>query len=127
MKTPYSRIIVLIAIAIFSITLLSTASADTDKGINGYVQSGRDAWQKPVEVVKYLNLKPGDVIADIGAGDGYFTRRFAETVRPGGMALGLEISSSRVESMKRDADRLGLDTYKAMLVKSNDPGLDPGG
>ncbi len=37
----------------------------------------RDQWQKPHEVVTALNLKPGEVIADIGAGTGYFARRFA--------------------------------------------------
>ncbi len=37
----------------------------------------RDAWQKPHEVIQALKLKPADVVADIGAGSGYFTRRFA--------------------------------------------------
>jgi ubiquinone/menaquinone biosynthesis C-methylase UbiE len=38
---------------------------------------GRDEWQKPHEVVMALRLKPADVVADIGAGTGYFARRFA--------------------------------------------------
>ena len=37
----------------------------------------RDEWQKPHEVVMALGLKSSDVIADIGAGTGYFARRFA--------------------------------------------------
>ncbi len=37
----------------------------------------RDGWQKPHEVVMALQLKPSDVVADIGAGTGYFARRFA--------------------------------------------------
>ena len=37
----------------------------------------RDAWQKPHEVIEALKLKPTEVIADIGSGSGYFTRRFA--------------------------------------------------
>jgi len=41
---------------------------------------GRDAWQKPDEVIRALELKPTDVVADIGAGSGYFTRRFAPHV-----------------------------------------------
>ena len=61
----------------------------------------RDRWQKPDEVVQRLNLKPGDIIADIGAGTGYFTRRFAQAVSPGGKALGLDISASRVQQMKK--------------------------
>lgn len=37
----------------------------------------RDSWQKPHEVVTALDLKPAEVVADIGAGTGYFARRFA--------------------------------------------------
>jgi len=126
MKIPVSRKVIRIVFALFGIMLFNMVLADTDKGINGSEQSGRDEWQKPDEVVKNMNLEPGDVIADIGAGTGYFTRYFAKAVGPGGLALGLEISSSNVESMKKDAERLGLDNYKAVLVKSNDPVLDPG-
>jgi len=38
----------------------------------------RDGWQKPHEVIAALALKPGEVIADLGAGTGYFARRFAQ-------------------------------------------------
>ncbi len=86
----------------------------------------RDDWQKPDEVLKSLDLKPGDVIADIGAGTGYFTRRFAEAVGPGGQALGLDISPARVQQMKEDAQESGLNSYKAILIKPDDPGLEPG-
>src|SRR5260370_37866783 len=37
----------------------------------------RDAWQKPQDAVTALDLKPEETIADIGAGTGYFARRFA--------------------------------------------------
>lgn len=37
----------------------------------------RDQWQKPEQVVAALKIQSGEVIADIGAGSGYFTRRFA--------------------------------------------------
>ena len=47
----------------------------------------RDAYQKPHEVLTALNLKSGEVIADIGAGSGYFTFRLAHFVGPKGKAL----------------------------------------
>lgn len=91
-----------------------------------YSDPGRDEWQKPEEVIRTMNLKPGDVVADIGAGTGYFTGRFATAVGPGGKALGLEISESLVKRMNEDAERMGLDNYQALLVKTDDPGLEPG-
>ena len=43
----------------------------------------RDAWQKPHEVIQALKLKPDAVVADIGAGTGYFAARFAHMVPKG--------------------------------------------
>jgi hypothetical protein len=49
-----------------------------------YERPGRDAWQKPQEVVHALKLRPTDVVADIGAGSGYFTRCRRSTGRSRG-------------------------------------------
>ena len=45
-----------------------------------YNDPARDAWQKPDEVLKALELKPAEVVADIGTGAGYFAARFARHV-----------------------------------------------
>ncbi len=50
------------------------SSADYAKLLN---DPKRDAWQKPTEVVHALGIGKSEVIADIGAGTGYFARRFA--------------------------------------------------
>jgi ubiquinone/menaquinone biosynthesis C-methylase UbiE len=85
----------------------------------------RDIWQKPAEVVKIMKLRPGDIVADLGAGTGYFTRRFAVAVKPDGKALGLDIESNMVKYMKEDALKLGLNNYEARVVKADDPGFAP--
>jgi ubiquinone/menaquinone biosynthesis C-methylase UbiE len=85
----------------------------------------RAEWQKPDEVVRALNLKPGQTVVDIGAGTGYFTRRFARAVGPGGRAIGLDIEPGMVDYMKADAKKLKLSNYEARLVRPNDPQLAP--
>src|ERR1041385_7208639 len=50
---------------------------DIDQAVKMFEGAERDAWQKPDEVVDTLHLRSGDVVVDIGAGTGYFTRRFA--------------------------------------------------
>lgn len=93
--------------------------------IKAFEDPERDKWQKPSEVVEKLNLKPGDVVADIGAGTGYFTRHFAWAVGPGGKALGLDIEPDMVKYMEEDARKLNLQNYIPLIVKTDDPGLEP--
>ncbi|MBI4687789.1 MAG: class I SAM-dependent methyltransferase [Nitrospirae bacterium] len=85
----------------------------------------RDKWQMPDEVIKNLNLKPGDVVADLGAGTGYFTRRLAVAVGPQGKAIGIEVEPNMVKYMEEDAKKLNLKNYTARLVKYDDAGLEP--
>ena len=60
----------------------------------------RDAWQMPHEVLAALALKPDEVVADIGAGTGYFARRFA---RHAGTVYAVDIDEKRLELAARDA------------------------
>lgn len=143
MKNIFTKKAIIIVSALFTMTLLNNAVASEDHGthwapaaeqeldnthvpIKSFEFPERDEWQKPDEVVKSLNLNPGDVIADIGAGDGYFAKRFAKAVSPGGQALGLEVASSKVERLREYAERSGLNNYKAVLIDYDDAGLEPG-
>jgi ubiquinone/menaquinone biosynthesis C-methylase UbiE len=98
---------------------------DIDKAVKMFEDPERDTWQKPDEVVKQLQLRPGNVVADIGAGTGYFTRRFAAAVGPSGQALGLDIEASMVAYMTEDAQKHGLAHYTARQVSPHDPQLAP--
>src|ERR1044072_4957992 len=56
----------------------------------------RDAYQKPHEVLAALNLKPGEVIADIGAGSGYFTFRLSHSVGANGKVYAVDVSPDMI-------------------------------
>ena len=85
----------------------------------------RTQWQEPDKVVDAMKLHAGETIVDIGAGTGYFTRRFATAVAPSGEAIGLDIETGMVDYMKADAKKLGLKNYDARVVKPDDPALAP--
>jgi ubiquinone/menaquinone biosynthesis C-methylase UbiE len=85
----------------------------------------RVKWQQPDRVVRALNLKPGQTVVDIGAGTGFFTRRFAKAVGPTGHAIGLDVEQSMVDYMNADAKKRKLRNYQARLAKPDDPGLAP--
>ncbi|MGH9842598.1 MAG: redoxin domain-containing protein [Blastocatellia bacterium] len=89
-------------------------------------ESGEHAHEhKHDEVARQMNLRAGDVVADIGAGDGVFTRRFAVAVGPAGKAIGIDIDPGAVRKMTADARRLNLSNYEARLVPADDPMLAP--
>ncbi|HLH77096.1 MAG TPA: methyltransferase domain-containing protein [Candidatus Binataceae bacterium] len=83
----------------------------------------RDQTQKPVAVLKALNLKPGMTVADIGAGSGYFTRRFARAVGPTGKVYAVDISSDILGYVKARAKKEGMNNIQTVLDKPDDPML----
>jgi ubiquinone/menaquinone biosynthesis C-methylase UbiE len=95
---------------------------DIQMWINAFEAPDRHEWQKPEEVVNTMNIRLNDVIADIGAGTGYFTRRFAFAALTG-KSIGLDVEPSMVRYMKEDAKKLDLKNYEARVVKTDDPEL----
>jgi ubiquinone/menaquinone biosynthesis C-methylase UbiE len=63
----------------------------------------RDQDQKPAQVVDALGLKPGMHVADLGAGSGYFTRRFVEAVSETGKVYVIDVEP---EALKYVEERL---------------------
>lgn len=98
---------------------------DIDQAVQMFEGADRDTWQKPDEVLKHLHLRPGDVVVDIGARTGYFTRRFATTVGPQGKAIGLDIEPTMITYLNNDAHKRELANLSARQVPPNDPQLAP--
>ena len=80
----------------------------------------RDEYQKPHEVLTALNIKPGEVIADIGAGSGYFSFRFAHHVGPG-RVYAVDISPDMIVHMNRRIRDLGVTNLTTVLAAPDDP------
>lgn len=86
----------------------------------------RDAWQRPAELAALLELAPGLVVADIGAGIGYFLPYLSPAVGDSGKVLALDVEAEMVEYMKARAVREGLKNIEARAVDPADPALAPG-
>src|SRR5271157_1345335 len=63
----------------------------------------RAEWQKPEEVVAKLGLKPGEAVADLGAGSGYFTMLFAKAVGPQGTVYAVDVLPEMLEYIRQRA------------------------
>ena len=87
----------------------------------------RDAWQRPDQIMDELGIAEGSVVADLGAGGGWFTIRLARRVGPNGVVYAEDIQREMIEAMTRRVERLGLgDRVTFKLGKASDPELPAG-
>ena len=98
---------------------------NTDRWVEEFENAGRDAQQKPDEVVRVLDLSPGDVVADIGAGTGYFTRRFAKAVGDNGIAYAVDLEPNMLKYIAERAEKDGQPNIVPVLATSSSPMLAP--
>jgi len=82
----------------------------------------RDAWQKPHEVIRALALKPDAVVADIGAGTGYFSVRLAHML-PKGRVYGVDTEPDMVKYLAGRATKEGLRNLSAVAAAPDNPRL----
>ncbi len=98
---------------------------DLDAYIRKMEEPGRDAWQRPEEVVRALDLAPGDVVADVGAGPGYFSLRLARAVGPAGAVYAVDVVPEIVAALRERLDRAGVGNVAPILARDGDPLLPP--
>ena len=87
--------------------------ADAERYAKSFDSPARDAWQMPDRVIAALALKSGQVVADIGAGTGYFSVRLAKsTAAP--KVLAVDIEASMVDHIRQRAQKEGLKNVVAI-------------
>lgn len=82
----------------------------------------RDAWQKPDAVLTFLKLGASEVVADLGAGTGYFAVKIAAAV-PQGRVLANDIEPDMVRYLAERAEKDGLDNIVPVQGTAQGPKL----
>jgi ubiquinone/menaquinone biosynthesis C-methylase UbiE len=75
------------------------------------------------EIIPKIGLKPGQIVADLGAGPGLFVVPLAKGVSPGGMVYAVEIDEGFFESINRKAAEQQVTNVRTVLGKFTDPNL----
>ena len=86
----------------------------------------RDAWQKPDAVIQALKLEEGHIVADIGAGSGYFTLRLTQAVGSEGMVYAVDTASGMLHHLRQRLREEGISNVRTMKVPPHDPLLVDG-
>ena len=82
--------------------------------------------EKPERVLDTLTIQPGDVVADVGCGSGYYARRIAARVQPGGKVYCEDIQSEMLEIMEQYMEAEGVTGITPVLGTAVDPMLPEG-
>lgn len=87
-------------------------------------RSSRALEERPALAIQSLNLRPSDVVADIGAGSGYFSLRIAPLV-PQGKVWAVDIQPEMLEMVDAGTQARGLTNVETVLGTETNPNLPP--
>jgi len=87
----------------------------------------REDEEQPAKVIEALELKGGEVIADVGAGSGYFTFRLAPKVGEKGKILAVEIQDEMIAELKKRIDKNKVTNVETVKCTESDPRLPEAG
>ncbi len=85
----------------------------------------REQQEHSEQLVRELQVRRGEVVADIGAGTGYFSRRLAKLVGPEGRVMAVDIQPEMLFLLTNSAAHLGITNISAILGTAFDPRLPP--
>jgi ubiquinone/menaquinone biosynthesis C-methylase UbiE len=85
----------------------------------------REEEEKTELLVDSLRVTPGDVVADIGAGTGYFTRRLSKKTGDKGSILAVDIQPEMLDLLTNEMAKLSITNVKPILGTISDPKLPP--
>jgi predicted methyltransferase len=83
----------------------------------------REAWQKPDQIMDALGIAEGSVVADIGAGAGWFTIRLARRVGPNGVVFAQDVQREMLDAIRRRVGREELRNVETRLGTASSPNL----
>jgi predicted methyltransferase len=87
----------------------------------------REAWQKPDQVMDALHVAEGTIVADLGAGGGWFTVRLARRVGRNGRVYAVDVQRLMKEAIERRVQREGYTNVTTILGDDDDPRLPSDG
>ncbi len=102
-------------------SFLQSVQESVQERIARYERPDRDEWQKPEEIIRALEITGGMIVADIGAGSGYFSRRLARAVGPSGKVYAVDIDREVLAYLQREAQRQGLNNVQIVIAREDDP------
>jgi ubiquinone/menaquinone biosynthesis C-methylase UbiE len=96
---------------------------DVARMLRRQLQPGRVAWQKPEHVLRAVGVRRGQVVADVGAGPGFWTLLLARRVGRRGHVFALDPEPAALETLRRRVAQARLHNVTPVLNDDGEPML----
>ncbi|MBL8890742.1 MAG: methyltransferase domain-containing protein [Planctomycetaceae bacterium] len=100
-------------------------TGDPSKYVERFEKEGREVFDQRHVIVEASGIKPGMVVADVGAGTGLFTRLFARQVGGEGRVYAVDIAPQFVYQLIRDGRQQGFDNIIGVICDPRSSTLPP--
>ena len=112
---------------LLALLLLTTTACSPEMRARAYERGGRDEWQQADRVIAALGLEPGDSVADLGSGGGYFTFLLADAVGENGHVYAVDVAADMNERLAGIAAERGYSQVETILAAPDDANLPSAG
>jgi len=112
-RSGYPKLVILTLIAL----LIASCARLKQFAYEGF---NRDSWQQPEKVIATLNLHPGEVVADLGSGGGYFTFKLARAVAPSGKVYAVDVDKDMIELIAKRLKEESGNNVETILATATD-------
>jgi ubiquinone/menaquinone biosynthesis C-methylase UbiE len=96
---------------------------DVARMVRRQLQRGRPAWQKPERVLRALGLRRGQIVADVGAGPGFWTPALARRVGRRGHVFAVDPEPAALDALRRRLAKARVRNVTPVLNDDDDPML----
>jgi len=118
----------MIRFLILMLVFFAHEATGQDSWKNVYSESAwadRDQWQKAEELIRYLNLKPSDQVADVGCHEGYMTVKLSAIVGVKGKVFAVDIEQPKLDKLTTILTKRNLTNVQTIKGDYDDPKLPP--
>jgi ubiquinone/menaquinone biosynthesis C-methylase UbiE len=118
--------LVLLPVLLLQAPARKPAPVMTYHGASWLEREGREDEQRPADIFRAMPLLPGQVVADLGCGSGWFARRMARVVGPSGKVYAVDIQPEMLELVREYAKVRKVTGIETVLSTATDPKLPEG-
>ncbi len=90
------------------------------------LMEGREDLEQPSKTLDYMKLQDGDLVADIGCGNGFYSLRVAERIGPHGAVFAVDVQQGMLDQLQERMAAAGTRNIYPVLGEFTDPNLPPG-